>query len=149
MKAYQKIMMTGLVLASMAGLYGCANKTEDEPKKVEPKPVTIRAPQSESGTGYQSGIALALGDINGDGLQDLVVGSPSSVRYFKNIGNGKFSEEQIVCSPQSESGTGYQSGIGVALGDIDNDKDLDLIVGSPSSVRAYLNQGGKFSPQVE
>lgn len=53
-----------------------------------------------------------------------------------------------ISTPYNGSHTTSQSGISVALGDIDGDKDLDLIVGSPSHVRAYINTNGIFNPQI-
>lgn len=79
-----------------------------------------------------SGLILALAGILGCGVQNQP--QPQPVRTY---------------NPYDERNTTSQSGIGVALGDIDGDEDLDLIVASPSSVRAFINKGGRFEPQTE
>ena len=90
--------------------------------------------------------SIALGDIDNDGDLDLIVtgydGSGGRLDKYKNNGFGSFS------GPTS-FGTGvYYSSI--ALGDIDNDGDLDLIVTGYSSsgyrLDKYINNGaGSFS----
>ncbi len=87
-------------------------------------------------------------DANGDGRLDL---------YFTNAGEcgGAGAPNQLWC--QREDGTfadetassglgdsGY--GMGVAVGDIDNDGDLDVYVGNDGADALYLNDGsGKFT----
>ncbi len=101
----------------------------------------------------QYGPSLAVGDINGDGLEDLLVGSSSGYfpkAFFQNQ-DETFSEVNILSgeNPVFEE-------MGMLLFDIDNDKDLDLYLVSGSNEflpesaeytdRIYLNDGkGNFT----
>lgn len=91
-----------------------------------------------------------FGDIDNDGDLDLVItGATFGIdgklaKTYLNDGDGNFSEK-------SNSLTGVQYG-SVALGDIDNDGDLDLIISGQSNpydfndLTVYLNDGsGSFT----
>jgi hypothetical protein len=98
--------------------------------------------------GFSRGIGVALGDINRDGLDDLIVGTRYGVKYFRNVGEGRFAEYQTICDPREFAGyISSKSNIAVSLGDINGDKNLDLIVATPEIVKAYINNNGKFEEQ--
>lgn len=91
--------------------------------------------------------AVTAADLDGDGLNDIVVVSEYGLKvvWFKNLGNTKFSEEIII-----DSSLDYP--LTVAADDFDNDGDIDLLVGqhSSSSVYTYQNNGnGTFSNKTE
>ena len=88
-----------------------------------------------------------MGDFNGDGILDLVlgnadIGKPS--RVYLNDGHGSFTP---TVAPINPKGNSTQS---VAMGDLNGDGALDLVLGNhgqPSQV--YLNDGyGNFTPTV-
>ena len=101
----------------------------------------------------QFGPSLAAGDVNGDQLEDLIIGSSSgfSPKLFLQKGDGTF-EEKVFLVGES---TAFEE-MGMLLFDLDNDGDLDLYLVSgsneflPDAVeyvdRMYLNDGkGNFS----
>ncbi|EOZ95202.1 hypothetical protein A33Q_3407 [Indibacter alkaliphilus LW1] len=102
----------------------------------------------------QFGPSLAVGDINGDGNEDFIVGSAagySPVIYFQED-DGTFSEKNLF---EKEEDKRYEE-MGIMLFDLDNDGDLDLYLVSGSSEfrpgaeeyidRIFINDGkGNFS----
>ena len=99
--------------------------------------------QSNSGMGA----ALAVGDLNGDGMNEIAVGltpgsgknaAPGEVFLFKWNGSG-FSNYQTITDPQNSSGSFF--GDAVAIGDITGDGKAELVVGASGSNRAWVFYG--------
>ncbi len=94
--------------------------------------------------------SIALGDINSDGDLDLITsgqdnGSLFRLNRYMNKGDGSFS-----ISTNIGPGVYYSS---IALGDIDSDSDLDLIVtgwdGATRRLDRYMNNGdGSFTGPI-
>ncbi|HEY6921419.1 MAG TPA: multicopper oxidase domain-containing protein [Methyloceanibacter sp.] len=84
--------------------------------------------------GYEGNVSAAMGDVDGDGVYDLVVGAgkdhaPEIVAYSgKNVGKGAFATElaRFEAFPNQARG-----GVNVTVSSIDGSTSDNIIVGSP------------------
>jgi thioredoxin-like negative regulator of GroEL len=76
--------------------------------------------------GYQAGMGVACGDLDGDGRLDLVVTNfyGESTSLFRSVGPGLFADRTAQAGLREA--TRYVLGFGTALADLDNDGSLDL-----------------------
>ncbi|WP_169976912.1 FG-GAP-like repeat-containing protein [Tautonia rosea] len=76
--------------------------------------------------GYQAGMGIACGDLNGDGRIDLLVTNffGEGTTYYENLGDGQFFDRSASIGLLTASRS--LLGFGTALMDVNNDGDLDL-----------------------
>lgn len=92
-----------------------------------------------------------LGDVNGDGLPDLVVGrADGTLRGYINNGYRSFVDGQVAEAFSSDdftTGVSVSSRSAPVLADVDQDGLLDLLVGSADGdVRFFANTGSTTRP---
>jgi enediyne biosynthesis protein E4 len=92
----------------------------------------------------QYGPAMAVGDVNGDNLEDVIIGSgmPLYARLFTQQANGSFIDRRVVDSTSVK----YSDDAGLCLFDADNDNDLDLYISSGNAdvSAGSINYADKF-----
>jgi len=80
--------------------------------------------------GYLGGVTVAAGDVNGDGVADIITGpqtaAPPHVMVFNGI-NGSVLQSYYAYNPQ------FTGGIWVAAGDFNNDGFADVVTGANSN----------------
>ncbi|MBA2561596.1 MAG: VCBS repeat-containing protein, partial [Chitinophagaceae bacterium] len=76
------------------------------------------------------GPALAVGDIDGNGLEDIIAGGSYSysTTLLLQQKNGSFKEKPLI--PQANNNTKGWEDMGIVLFDADNDEDLDIYIAS-------------------
>jgi hypothetical protein len=97
------------------------------------------------------GPALAVGDVDGDGLEDMVVGGSSGISPIMLLQqqNGFFTKRLVF--PEATPQTKQWKDVGITLFDVDGDGDLDLFTASGGFEKSpnteayqdklYLNDG--------
>jgi len=100
--------------------------------------------------GFNGDMKLKIGDINGDGLEDVLAAGGLLV-WFRNTGEGKFTVQKILSQNTSWHNC-------VAIADLDKDGDKDIVSASSFSAGSnhyffwYENDGsdiGRFSEEKE
>ena len=90
----------------------------------------------------KNGPGIAVGDVNGDGLEDFFIGgtAASNGSFFFQNKDGSFIKHPLPTNTLSDN-------MGVLLFDADNDNDLDLYIvggGSESPINSVAYQDGFF-----
>jgi enediyne biosynthesis protein E4 len=81
---------------------------------------------SNAGGGYQAGMGIACGDLNGDGRPDLVVTNfyGESATFYENLGDCLFADRSAAVGLTAP--TRFLLGFGASFLDANNDGRLDL-----------------------
>jgi FG-GAP-like repeat len=94
--------------------------------------------------GYDSG-AVAIGDLSGDGAQDIATANGEDVSVLINRGGGRFAKSVEYAARQSWD---------IAIGDVNGDGNADLVtangMASVNTISVFMNRGdGSFSARVD
>lgn len=108
----------------------------------------------------QYGPAIAVGDVNGDGLEDVFMGGASNHKGIFLIQNktGQFLKADLIKGETDATKSSEDTGVLLFDADRDNDLDLYIVSGSNESVlgsqayqdRLYENDGkGNFTQNIK
>jgi FG-GAP-like repeat/FG-GAP repeat len=85
---------------------------------------------------FSGGVRVAVGDVNGDGVQDLVTGLgpgvPAEFRVYS--GTAQVGPGTLMLTSVNTYGPSYTGGVHVAVGDVNGDGRADVITGTSSMV---------------
>jgi VCBS repeat protein/FG-GAP repeat protein len=114
-------------------------------------PKVLGAPQPQSGNDFGAA-AACLGDVDGDGAPDILIGAPFTNRPQARANEGQafvfygpdFTVSKLLQPAQAVAGSLFGSSVDRA-GDVDHDGQVDLIVGAPQeAVGNAANAGAAY-----
>lgn len=98
------------------------------------------------GKNFKDNLNFAFGDVNGDGRKEIIVAGETSgggeVRVYRDNG-------ELLVLPWRTFGSRYSGGVNLAIGDLENDGQAEVIVGAGQGggpqVRIFSYQGRLLS----
>ncbi|MEE2711253.1 MAG: FG-GAP-like repeat-containing protein, partial [Planctomycetota bacterium] len=86
-------------------------------------------PGTPLGIGVAAPRWVCVGDLDGNGMMDVVIGDSAPSMQYMNNGSGAFTDMAGVGQSGFSSDTSTSNG-GITMADLDNDGDLDIFVAS-------------------
>ena len=104
---------------------------------------TVHFAAQPFGPTYTNGLRVAVGDVTGDGVADVVVVTNGGVRAKAKVINGSTG---LIVSGNLLAGSTYTGKVSVAVGDVDGDGKADIVLGTnEGSPRVRVFHGGDFA----
>jgi len=83
-------------------------------------------------TAYIGGLSLAIADLDGDGLAEIIVGASKGVSHVKVFNGITGAELNSFYAYTDANGAPTPSGVSVAAGDLDGDGKAEIVTGASS-----------------
>ncbi len=98
---------------------------------------------------FQGGVRVAVGDVNGDGIADIITApGPGSTPHIKVFDGNRLGQRGSLLMSFNAFPGFIRGGVFVAVGDVNGDGNADIIVapdqGAPSLVRVFDGSTGNL-----
>ncbi len=90
--------------------------------------------------GYDGGVQVAVGDVNGDGTDDVIVATATGAAHVKVFSQSGTLMQSFMAF------RGFDGGLSLAVGDVDQDGKADIVVGTAmarSHVKVFRGSSGE------
>lgn len=95
------------------------------------------------GAGFTGGVFVAVGDVNGDGFDDIVTGAGAGAGPHVQVFSGR---DGSVLQSFMAYGTGFRGGVSVATGFVNGDIFADIITGAGAGAGPHVQVFGGGNP---
>lgn len=131
----RQVVFPFVALGLLVFVIGCDNNRASAENK-EPVVYSYGSRLPTGASWRDSGVGVTLADMDGDGDLDLISVVPDGVKHFENQGSGNFVDRGVI----AKSGASWlNSGIGIAIGDVDGDGVLDIVIAAPDGINVIKN----------
>ena len=97
--------------------------------------------------GYLGGVTLAIADLNGDGLAEIIVGAAEGVSHVKVFSGNGLSELLSFFAYTDANGAPTPSGVNVSAGDFNGDGRSEIVTGA-RSIAPHVKVFNGFGAEV-